>query len=144
MSRILKMKSFWFAQLVCAVAVLQLAANSQEEVKTKERICSVLSNPEQYNNVTITVRGRVQSSREYGAQIWDETCGRSGILLFLHIENRDVQELLSMINSGPPQSRGNTTGKVIYGTFTGVFYFKSPNRRDRSLDVQRVENLVGE
>lgn len=138
----LKIKLLLVPQIVCMIAMLPIAANSQAEQKETTTICSVLNNPEQFNGMKITLRGRVQSSWEYGAQIWDETCGNSGIHLFLHKENKDVQELFSMIDSGPPQNRGDTTGKVIHGTFTGVFYFKAPNRRDRSLDVQRVENLV--
>jgi hypothetical protein len=114
-----------------------VGAVSQETTPTTT-ICSISQSPEQFDNKIVTVRARVQADGQHGSQIYDEACGSFGIGLFVVQDAKGKHELDSALS----WCHRGTKGKLIVGTFTGVFHFKNGNQANRSIDVQRIDELV--
>jgi hypothetical protein len=115
-----------------------IRAASQEKTALTITICSIAQSPEQYDNKMVTVRARVQADGQHGSQIYDEACGHFGIGLFVVQGAKGKEELDSALN----WCHRGTRGKLLYGMFTGVFHLNPGDPTDRSIEVQRIDDLV--
>jgi len=111
----------------------------QEAIEGKLTICSVGRNPEQYDNQVITVSARVQSDGMHGSQIYDESCAEFGIGLFIPEKLKAKGNLATALSRCP---RRGTRGKVVFGTFTGIFQLKPGGYPPRILIVQRMQDIT--
>lgn len=128
--------------LVSLVAIVFAAAlHAQNKPLGLTTLCAVANQPEKFDGQSITVRANVQSDGVHGSSIYDESCKQYGVLLFLAFHAQGEEELDAALN----WCHLGTRGKIIVGTFTGVFHFKpvfigDPDRR--TIKVDRIDGLV--
>lgn len=127
----------WLGLLSLSCLAHGVGAVSQETRPTTT-VCSISQYPEQFDNKMVTVRARVQADGQHGSQIYDEACGNFGIGLFVVQGAKGKDELDSALS----WCHRGTKGKLVLGTFTGVFHLKNGNQADRSIEVQRIDELV--
>lgn len=133
-----KGRNVWLGLLFVLWFMHGIGAVSQEKAAPAITICSIAQSPEQFDNKMITVRARVQADGQHGSQIYDEACGRFGIVLFVVQGARGKDELDSALG----WCHRGTRGKLLSGTFTGVFHLKPGSPTDRNIEVQRIDDLV--
>jgi hypothetical protein len=122
--------------LVCASAL-----RAQTRPSDLTTVCAVAKEPDRFDGHSITVRAHVQSDGLHGSQIYDESCGQYGLLLFMHPEAKGQDELDAALG----WCHRSTRGKDILGTFTGIFRYKPTYLGDpprRSISVSRIDDLV--
>jgi hypothetical protein len=125
-----------FAVIVCAYSV-----HAQLPHSGLTTVCDVASQPNKFEGESITVKALVQSDGLHGSQIYDESCKQFGMLLFLHPGAKGEDELGAALYWCHPGTRG----KLISGTFTGVFHFKAVYIGDparRQISISRIDDLV--
>ena len=121
---------------VCASVLL--AQTTPPDLTT---VCAVAMEPDRFDGQAITVRARVQSDAEHGSQIYDQSCGRYGVLLLVVPGAKGQDELDAALN----WCHRSTRGKIIFGKFTGIFHFKPTYVGDPprpSISVSRIDDLV--
>ena len=127
---------------LCLFLVLCLTlvrgALSQESVPPTSAICSIAQNPEKFDNKVVTVKARVLSDGVHGSVIYDDSCGEFGIHLSMLPDSKGVDEFVAALN----WCHRSTRGKLVSGTFTGVFHFKPGSPPGHSISVQRIDDLV--
>jgi hypothetical protein len=126
----------WLGLLSFLCLIHGVGAVSQEATPTTT-ICSISQSPEQFDNKIVTVRAYVQADGQHGSQIYDEACGSFGIGLFVVQGAKGKDKLDSALN----WCHRGTRGKILSGTFTGVFHMKPGNPTDRRIEVQRIDDL---
>jgi hypothetical protein len=103
--------------------------------------CAISAQPDKFNGQEVTLKARVFFDGEHGSMIYDESCGRYGVLLFVIPGAKGKEELDAALN----WCHRSTRGKIISGTFTGVFHFKTTHLGETagpSISIQRVDDLV--
>lgn len=118
--------------------ILERSALSQEGVSPTSAICSIAQIPEKFDNKIVTVKARVLSDGVHGSVIYDDSCGEFGIHLSILPDSKGVGEFVAALN----WCHRSTRGKLLFGTFTGVFHFKPGSPPGHSISVQRIDELV--
>lgn len=113
-------------------------ALSQEGTLQASAICSIARSPEKYDNRVVKVRAGVFSDGNHGTILHDESCDSFGMHLFVVPGSKGEDELDAALN----WCHRSTRGKIISGTFTGMFHFKPGSPPEHSISVQRIEGLV--
>lgn len=104
-------------------------------------ICAIAARPDRFEGQSVTVRARVFSDGEHGSFIYDESCEQYGVHLFLAFGAKGEDQLDAALH----WCHRSTRGKLILGTFTGVFQFKPVFIGDSArlqIRVSRIDNLV--
>lgn len=125
------------ATLFVTVYAKDLCAQTENSELTT--MCTVAKQPDSFNGRLITVRARVMADGEHGSLIYDDSCAHSGLELFVASGAKGEDELDAALN----WCHRGTRGKLIYGTFTGVFHFRPPYIGD-SARPQIIVSLVSD
>jgi len=134
----MKGRDAWLRLLFLLCLMHGVCAVSQEKAATAITVCSIAQSPEQFDNKTVTVRASVQADGQHGSQIYDEACGRFGIVLFVVQGAKGKDELDSALS----WCHRGTRGKLLSGTFTGTFHLKAGTPTGRTIEVQRIDDIV--
>jgi len=105
---------------------------------TMTSMCAIAKNPKAFDGQSVTVKARVIADWEYGATIYDESCGDLGLHLFVNDDAKGKGALDTVLN----WCHRGTRGKFIEGTFTGIVQLKNGTPFERRITVQRVESLA--
>lgn len=125
------------------VAVLSAAAalNAQSNSSGLTTVCAIATEPEKFDGRSVSIRAYVFSDGMHGSYIYDQSCERYGLGLFVSHGAKGEDQLDAALG----WCHLSTRGKSISGTFTGVFHFRPTYIGDtdrRSIIVNRIENLV--
>ena len=134
----IRLRHLCFGLSLILFSILGEGAWCQEPTSSMSRICLIAKNPENYDNRLVTVSGQVLSDGVHSTIINDQRCEQFGMLLFVDPGAKGENKLdaaLSWCHRG-------TRGKLISGTFTGVFHFKPGSPPEHSIRVQRIGELV--
>jgi hypothetical protein len=133
-----KLRHFCLILSFVLCLTLVRCALSQESDSSTSAMCSIAQNPEKYDNKVVTVKARLISDGHHGSAIYDDSCSNFGMLLFVVPGAKGEEELDAAMNWCHPTTRG----KLIFGTFSGVFHFKPGNPPGHSLSAQTIDGLV--